>query len=785
MTSLRRAIHAGIAGFPILACVAAASLLLLLYIGWSEVSRVQPRFQFEKLAAQSELLASAMDPHVQAGLPLEQFAGFDTIARSILESDETIEGILVLDRTGRQVFAVGPADLAAIPADSARRTRQPDTIDARRGAGHLQVARPLHNRFETVGEIIVSMPESRLRADIDRAFAPLLPLAVLLATAFPFACAILARRWSVTPARLRQAVLAAFFCAMAAAVMATMIQLYADGVQAKARALGASLGHRLASLIELGLTTADVTGLDQTFAEYRRNNPDIAAAALVVDGIAVIHSDPGQAGQPWRDQRWSFEHGRAIDPLGHSRAFVVLPADAVWSQLLRGIRSFAALFVASALLAAVFLQLAASARGGRETPPARDGTAAASVIHPVFFAAVFIEHMIYPFLPGILQSIVQEAGLGGHAVSLLFMSYFLMFALSLMPASALTARLGARPVMLAGAAAILASFVLLALAQERLALVLAARLAAGLGQGFIFIAVQQALLSQAGIGQKAAAASVIVTGFQGGMISGVAIGSLLVVYLGPAGVIHIALAIAAGLALLIFVRFPRPAMAAPATIRRRGTWRDLGTILTDADFLKAMLAAGIPAKMVMTGCIVFALPIMLGSAGFAQDDIGQIIMLYALGVLLCTGPAARLCDRLGRPKPVVLAGGVLSALGLVALAASIMYGINGGDGASIAMAGAALASFATGIAHGCINAPIVSHVASGSLAARIGEARVTASYRLLERIGHIAGPLVAGQALMLSGTTGAALLWIAAGLAILTLLFSTPERNARPVPVAA
>src|SRR5579872_6691000 len=58
--------------------VAAASLYLLVYVGYGEAARTFPRFLQQKTEAQGELLRSAMSSYVQAGMPLRQYPGFAT-----------------------------------------------------------------------------------------------------------------------------------------------------------------------------------------------------------------------------------------------------------------------------------------------------------------------------------------------------------------------------------------------------------------------------------------------------------------------------------------------------------------------------------------------------------------------------------------------------------------------------------------------------------------------------------------------------------------------------------
>src|SRR5205807_1266097 len=68
---------------------------------------------------------------------------------------------------------------------------------------------------------------------------------------------------------------------------------------------------------------------------------------------------------------------------------------------------------------------------------------------------------------------------------------------------------------------------------------------------------------------------------------------------------------------------------------------DLTKVVSSGEFLKAIFCIGIPAKAILTGTITFALPLLLGQLNYRQEDIGQIIMLYGLGVVAASGRVSR------------------------------------------------------------------------------------------------------------------------------------------------
>src|ERR1051325_3365760 len=96
-------------------------------------------------------------------------------------------------------------------------------------------------------------------------------------------------------------------------------------------------------------------------------------------------------------------------------------------------------------------------------------------------------------------------------------------------------------------------------------------------------------------------------------------------------------------------------------------------VVHSGEFLKAMFCIGVPAKAILTGTITFALPLLLGQQGYRQEEIGQIIMLYGIGVVAASTYVSRLVDRTGNAEMVLFCGAVISGAGLV------LIGLMGSD----------------------------------------------------------------------------------------------------------
>lgn len=761
----------------ILLVVTALSLLLLIYVGYGEASRTYPRFLAEKMAAQGALVQTSVESYLRAGLPLRQFPGFRQIADPIVGSDPSLASIAAWDAAGL-IFAAGqdaPVRLAGGP-DQALRSSD----------GLFQVGIPLRNRFETVGEITVAMDRAEALAELDGRIPWLVAMALVLALLPAVARYWFPERTVGRNLSLVGVLYSGCFVAVAGAVVAMLVSLYNDGAQAKAKALADSLAQRLKPIVAYQLQIGDFDGIDAAFYDYRRLNPDLRAVALLLNDTVTIHTDPAARGGQWVSEAATFEYRAAIGEDGAGREIrvaVALPTDIVWSAVARSIKNFAALFLASGLMAFLFLQLARSSGRSRN---AADGAAMLAVIRPVFFVAVFAESLAAGFLPQAIAAAAGAQGMAAGATSMAFTAYFLSFLLVLLPTSHFCDRHGGRLPIVIGAALAAAGWLLPALDGGYEAFV-ANRLLAGIGQGMLFIGVQNVIVAHAPPGQRTQAAAIIVFGFNGGMIAGAALGSLLVNYIAAAGVFALAAVTAALLALYAALLLPR------VTLQQTGGGglgqallamaRSIPKALSSLGFVRTIALIGLPSKAVLTGIVGFALPLVLARLAFPQEDIGQIIMLYGCGVLLASAPASRHVDRTGRSGPILIAGALAAGVALAALGATglplLPELLRTPLATALIFAGGTLL---LGLAHGCINAPIITHVSQTSAAQSLGAPGTAALYRVLERIGHVAGPLIVAQMFVLAGGAGTqVLLWVAAGvltLAALFALFSGGRRQA-------
>lgn len=738
-----------------LAAIGAAVLLslgLVLVVGFGEADKTRTAFQVERLAAHGAVLAGALDGHVRAGLPIEAFGGFPSLARPVVEADDTLVEAVLLDARGRPVAAFAESDAPTdwrrdptrwLPAEGQR-------AELTTGDGVAVGLALRSGTFGTSGFLVLSASRAQIEAPVRLAFIGLLPLFGGLLAIGTLAIVALGRRWPHR--RLSGGAQILLFCGAATAVVITLVGLYRPAVTGHTEALTDALARRLEAPGQLGLPLSTLSDIDGVFRGYRTTNPDIEEIALTVDGTVRLHDDPARVGGPWQRPTGSYVFEKALAH-GEGTLHVAVPRAVLVRAVGRSVRNFAGLLLAALLLMPLFFGATRAL-----TERAEDARPAERV--RVFFTvAMLVEGLCVPFLP-----LYFEGVLGAGAESLtasLFTVYFAAYATSLLAGARLSRRMG--PTGLMGWGMLLAAIglVLCGMADDY-AWLAAGRVSTGIGQGLASVGVQGALLGarSAGSGKAARGASSFVFAYYSGLLSGTALGGLLVHYTRAEWV----LGLAAGLAgcNLLFCLLRLRSGDGPQPARERSP---LLATLRDRGFVRIIALVGIPGKALMAGFVFFAAPLLLADAGFGQDDIGLVLVAYSAGVLVANSLLPRLGRSVRQMTRALGFGAVLSGIGLALFAA-----LDGDADTWLRLEGAAVAGLAVlGLAHGLLQGLALAYVAETAAGRRFGAAQVTAAYRFVERAGHIAGPMLVSAALSLGGA--AVLAPIGALVALLGVLF--------------
>jgi predicted MFS family arabinose efflux permease len=796
------------------------SVLLLVYFGYGEAKRTFWKFKLDKLKTQSEITRDLMDDFLKMGLPLSlikdfleketalgTFAGFSVFLDPDTSASKSGITIAVLNMDDEIVFSSKTTQNSALGQKAARlktKTANADRFDYRHtlirntryavceSDAHYQMTLPLHDKFTQVGNLVVSLSKAPVQHYLQSQFRGVFYFTLFICLFLSALVVILDRPWA---ARHHKSLLGAGYSlaslTSASLIVVTLISIYSHGAEDKMRMLAKSLANRLNAIVDSGVEFETVYGLDAMLLDYQQLDKDIHTVALSINRVVMIHPDSGAVGRPWQVPTNQKEY---IYNIGNSRATVIVTMDEaiIHYKVLLAVKNLATLIAASFFIGFLTFNVGTTLRNFPAKKAANDyilnkenhfSQSLYETMMPVWFLVVFAESLNLSFLPKYLNDICAVGQIPQSYCSVLFSAFFVGFALILVPSGYLSDRWSDKYMILLGIISFVVTMVLMGVTQHYF-LVLTIRFLSGAAQGIVFIGVQNYIRKISLQGRMTQGGAVIVFSFNGGIISGSAIGSILLADIGIQGIFFSAAAIS--MAAFIFTLLYIPGLPKPRSNAFKPYKTDLlktiskkaRTLMRDGEFMRTLFLVGATSKVTFTGVTIYAVPLLMIQLNFTQEDIGLAIMLYAAAVLISNYYISRWVDKTGN-IPFALFGGVLvSSIGIMAIglvdwvriSASLSYSV------TLLFFGGMLL---LGMANGAISAPVVSHIMGTRACRTLGEGAGVGAYRLFERMGHVAGPLIIGQLFTWSNQRMKAILLLGIVIAVFGFAFlvSTDRRR--------
>lgn len=372
------------------------------------------------------------------------------------------------------------------------------------------------------------------------------------------------------------------------------------------------------------------------------------------------------------------------------------------------------------------------------------------------FLSVYIKQLFDP-VPGLAMEVVIGAPIA------LFM---LLWALAQPFAGVYSEKFGRRKVFLVGALLAALGLVASGLALTLVHLLIARSITA-IGYAMVFISAQGFVIDNTTRETRAQG----MAGYAGGILTagvcGPAIGGILADQLG----FRITFILSAGLAIAAAAMVYRAIQERPImTQAERFSLKNLGLFIANPRFMGVVLFSAIPTKLALTALVFFLVPLYLNEQGISQSMIGRVLLLYWLAMIFVSPVASSLSDKFGNRKFFVVVGGVLAAVaGVVAVLNTSIWSM-------------VIGLTVLGIAHGLVMTPqlaLVTTLSHGHQTQKLSETTVLAMFRLMERIGNVIAPFVAGLLLARFGYAGAitGIGYILAGCAAICLLLFVAFRE--------
>ncbi|KLI67825.1 major facilitator transporter [Vibrio vulnificus CladeA-yb158] len=674
------------------------SLMLIFVVGYAQALKSYQQQTRDAVMAQTEAARIGIEQVLSSGVPLHDIAGLEKVLSPIVNSDPSVVDIRLLSGE-QELYRYTSAQLEG---------------------GRISI--PLNNKFTQVGRLDVLLSDAQVAQTISNSFRPMLWLIAVFLLVFVFGVL-----HSQEP-KIYFTTFGVVFLAMAVSVMLLVGTLYKQGLESKATSMANIVSQRLAPVLRLGIDASQVSGMGDMLESFKRSNEDIASITVMKDGALIAQTRTEQSMMSMAN----LAQYPVVDKQGNAVTMTFHP-KILLRQLLQILKSFAILFAGCAFICFAFIRLFSASQEQSYAEQVLDR------IKPLLLVTVLMESLMAPVLPQYLTEVALANGGTQAWSSYFFTLYFVGFAGSLLPASRLVEVFDIRRVLAAGILLSSGGCLLLAYDSHLLS-VLLARLLSGVGQAAIFIAVQGYILRFSSQANKTQAAGIIVFCFNAGFISGAAIGALLVESVGVQGIFALSAGIGASM-FFFSLLLPSMKMAHQANGSLKDNvqamLRDSLQLLKVPSFVRTMLLVGIPTKMMLTGVVSFAVPILLSKNGIDKESIGQVLMAYALAVLVVSRKVAPWIDQSGASKWALTAGNGIAAAALCVLG----FAFSLQDPVWV-VAIATLSMLIMGISHGFINAPVVSHVVNSRAGTQANT--VASTYRFLERLGHVMGAIVAG-----------------------------------------
>lgn len=381
----------------------------------------------------------------------------------------------------------------------------------------------------------------------------------------------------------------------------------------------------------------------------------------------------------------------------------------------------------------------------------------ATDIRLALFLFVFAEELSRSFMPLFAGRLASSMpGLTVEMVMALPIAVFMAaIALASPWGGHLAERLGARKLFLLGAVPAVMGSLMTGVSFGVFDLLLW-RALTGIGYAMVTMACQSYISQALKTDQRAQGLGVYVGAVLTAGICGNAMGGVVAERVGYRVTFFVS-AVVVVLAALLVSRLLAPSDAVGADGNAQaGRRRRLLRLFRNWRFSVLMAFAAVPSKMALTGFLFFLVPVTLANAQWDLADIARVMVLYPLVMVVVSPLAARLADRLGWRAGQVALGGLIGGAGMLAPLL--------GSGPEMV----AVAIVALGLSHGMSASPLLAMLPDvcWTECRSLGYTNVLAFVRFVERVGSVAGPILAAAFIPIWGLTGAG---IALGAVVLAL----------------
>ncbi|MEZ4525692.1 MAG: MFS transporter [Desulfobacterales bacterium] len=359
-----------------------------------------------------------------------------------------------------------------------------------------------------------------------------------------------------------------------------------------------------------------------------------------------------------------------------------------------------------------------------------------SYIRPVIFLFIMADGFCTSFFPMYADMLYQPLwGISREVMTGLPISvYMLSVVFSMLLAGNWSDRTGwYRPLMI-GIFANASGLILTAMAQDMLQLLLF-RCLTGIGFGIVFIGGQRFVAEYTDSQQRSAGMASFLAAFSAGSICGTVMGGMLADRIGYRNVFFFSGMISLTALLCCLYIFKNESKESEKKTKGAFPFREVFKALKDPEFFSIVFLQAIPAKIILIGCLFYLVPLYLKNLQILQSDIGRVIMTYNMAIVLLGYFFSKYLDKQRHRKYYIFAGGMLTGLSMICFYRE--YADSG-------FLATLLLVIAIGISHTFSISSQMAVITETKVIKEIGTGTGMGVFRFWERLGNVAGPLLAG-----------------------------------------
>ncbi len=269
----------------------------------------------------------------------------------------------------------------------------------------------------------------------------------------------------------------------------------------------------------------------------------------------------------------------------------------------------------------------------------------------------------------------------------------------------------------------------------------------GLGYAMLFMSCQGFVVDNTGLENRSRGVTTFVSAIMVAEVCAPAVGGVLADSMGFRGVLTLAAILSLFALPLAWKLLAQNNSASSSKERSRDTDRVNGSRspLRNSRFMTISIFAAIPAKILLSGFLIFLTPVVLAKLGSSTSEIGRFVIIYGIMALVAMPLFSKIGDRYRCHFPLVIAGGLISGVSMMPIAFEPSSGM-----VFLGILGLGLGQAMS----------ISSQLTLISCAVKADDSPESASnalgiFRLIERIGGALGPVIAGMIALRLGPVSA------------------------------